>query len=833
MRVLAVLILAVICSAAEARQLKPDTLAAVPDTTRRDSLHAKKDSVSSGNGIDTLVNYSSRDSIIYNLTTKMMSLYANGEISYRDMRLRSERININWTSSVMTANGVSDTTDTSAAKVRGAPVMKDGNEEYHGSELSYNFVSKRGKIVVANTTIDQGYYHGEAIKKVEKDELFIEDGRYTTCDAPEPHYYFFSPRMKVIPGDQIIAEPIYLYIADVPILALPFGVFPNARGRRSGIIAPAYGEDANRGKYLAHLGYYFAISDYMDLGLTSNLYSKGGYSADGSYRYSLRDNFRGSVGVEYQRLHTGEANDPTYSEQESYRVAVLHDQTFDPATSASVNFTFTSNNSYQLTNDFNSALNQNIISTASVSHTFDENNSVSLSVARTQDLQNGNLFNTLPSFTLNHSSTYPFRWGKKDESEEDLSWYEKISFDYGLQAVNTVNRTQVSVDSVRTVTGGRDTIGTAQDYARQRDQSVSQHIDFNFAPKVGYVTIAPFLNYSDTRTFNNDDNPVLNRVDSSIMISNLRSAGRTGTIQSGVTLSSRLYGIVQPDMLGVAALRHTVTPSVSLTYSKQIVGDDPTGKQMFLTLGIGNLLEMKTTATDSAKEGNKIQLMNFHVGLTYNFSLDSVRFSEIQTSYNTKISNFLDLNGSANFNLYKLDPTSYRTLNTFLLADQGRLARLTSFNISLSTSLSGQRQSTGSGSGSDTVQPRHQIPGMSYNPYQQEDPDFGIPWNLSFAFNYNETKVPPFPTRAVNMNGHLEFNLTQAWKFSLQSSYDVTAREFIAPQIDISRDLHCWLLNFTWAPIGAYRHYELEIRVKAPSLRDLKLTKSGSDRGIY
>jgi hypothetical protein len=122
---------------------------------------------------------------------------------------------------------------------------------------------------------------------------------------------------------------------------------------------------------------------------------------------------------------------------------------------------------------------------------------------------------------------------------------------------------------------------------------------------------------------------------------------------------------------------------------------------------------------------------------------------------------------------------------------------------------------------------------MSYNPYEQEDPDFNIPWNLSFSLNFAETKVPPFPTRSVNMNGHLDFNLTPAWKFSFQTSYDVTSREFIAPQIDISRDLHCWILNFTWSPIGAYRHYQLEIRVKAPSLRDLKVSKSGSDRGIY
>jgi hypothetical protein len=390
----------------------------------------------------------------------------------------------------------------------------------------------------------------------------------------------------------------------------------------------------------------------------------------------------------------------------------------------------------------------------------------------------------------------------------------------------------VNIAGVKETIGGRDTVGLVHDYSRQKSQSVTQHADLNFAPKLGYLTIAPFLNYSDSRNFTDNDVPGLNTSDSSVIVNNSKTADRSGTVQSGVSVSSRLYGIVQPNLLGVAAIRHTVTPSLTFTYSKKIVGEDPFGKQMFLTLGIGNLLEMKTNPTEESKEGSKIQLLNFGANLSYNFSLDSLRFSEIRTNYNTKITNILDLSGSASFNLYAIDPNNYRTVNKFLISEEGRLARLTTFSIGLSTSFSGERKSSGSTS-SDSTPVRHRLPGMSYNPYQQEDPDFNIPWNLSFALNYAESKAQPFPSRSVNMNGHLDFNLTPAWKFSFQTSYDVTSNQFIAPQIDISRDLHCWILNFTWAPIGAYRHYQLEIRVKAPSLRDLKVTKSGSDRGIY
>jgi hypothetical protein len=74
--------------------------------------------------------------------------------------------------------------------------------------------------------------------------------------------------------------------------------------------------------------------------------------------------------------------------------------------------------------------------------------------------------------------------------------------------------------------------------------------------------------------------------------------------------------------------------------------------------------------------------------------------------------------------------------------------------------------------------------------------------------------------------GSLNLNLTRNWKISVTGSYDLIQHQFSAPQIMISRDLHCWMMNFTWNPLGSFSGYRLEIKVKAPSLQDLKLTKS-------
>lgn len=806
------------------------------DTSRAAAAPVGTDT-SRASGIDTLVTYSSTDSIVYDFSTRMMSLFQKGVIKYRELQLTSDRIDINWNTLTMRAWGIPYTADTTGKKYRGTPEMKDGNEVYYGHALTYNFVTKKGRIDVANTTIDQGYYRGEEIKKAGKEILYVEDGRYTTCDLPEPHYFFASPKMKVIPQDKVVAEPVYLYIADVPVFALPFGVFPNQRGRRSGLIAPAYGEDARRGRFLTHLGYYWAMSDYTDINFRSDLYTKGGWAAYSNYRYTLRYNFSGSISGEYKRLHTGESSDPGRTEDESYSLGIVHNEDFDPTAHLNVNFTFASNNSYRNTIDLNQALNQYVTSNATLSKAWEGTpNSITLSVSRQQNLLDGGLDETLPTLGFNHSQSYPFRWGKAKGDETSRPWYEDIGLSYNAQASNRISKVHRTIGGVRMKVGGIDTVGSVDDFEQDRSQTLTQGASFSIAPKLGYITISPSLSYQDDRSFSDNDVPEVNPADSTLITVNRRDSRRAGTISTGLSASSKLYGIVQPGILGIQALRHTVTPSLGITYSKQVIGEDPFGKQMVMNLGIGNVLEMKTLPGEAGKEGNKIQLLNLSAGISYNFSADSLNFTPIGVSYRTGIGSALDIGGTAGFDLYKLEevgPNTFVRVNRFLLKEEGRLARLTNVSIALSTSLSGERKSASQQpSPADSASRRR--PGMGYpNLYQEEEPDFSIPWQLSLSLNFSENKVPPSPSRASNLRGHLEFNLTESWKISLNAAYDVFNRDVLAPEVQISRDLHCWLMNFEWVPTGAYRHYQFEIRVKAPQLHDIKVTKSGSASGIY
>ena len=149
----------------------------------------------------------------------------------------------------------------------------------------------------------------------------------------------------------------------------------------------------------------------------------------------------------------------------------------------------------------------------------------------------------------------------------------------------------------------------------------------------------------------------------------------------------------------------------------------------------------------------------------------------------------------------------------------------------MSTSLSGEKLKSS--------ESENQTPASQQNAYQlgqqneiykgiydTKDADFTIPWDVTLNYNYSLNKLNPSQDIiSSNLSSSINFNLTPKWKISFSGSYDFDRQQFAAPQIRISRDLHCWIMNFTWNPVGTYRGYTLEIRVKAPQLQDLKITK--------
>jgi lipopolysaccharide assembly outer membrane protein LptD (OstA) len=838
-------------------QARDSSVASVRDTVAsRDTVRVP----SSPSGIDTVVTYTAADSIVYDLNVRRMFMYGKGTIHHKDLGLKADRITIDWTQSTLNAMGVKDTADTLGQRYVGKPEMIDGAETYRGFTIDYNFKSRKGRIDLGKTEIEKGFYAGETIKKVESDILYVEDGRFTSCDLEHPHYFFGSPTMKVVVKDRIIARPIFLAIDDVPVFALPFGVFPSQRGRRSGLIAPAYGQ-STLGRYLLHLGYYWAMSDYTDLALRADGYTKGSWALYGDFRYALRYLFNGGVSASMKTTVTREPGDPGYGRQRDFNIYLNHAQQFDPTARLVVDFTFTTGSYYaNTTTSYADLLRQNVVSNATFTKWWEGTpNSLTINIRRDQNLQpkagEVEVSDLLPSVSFSRSQTYPFRGSESSVSGE--KWYELFGYSYSGTFLNRKTKTKLT-----------------EGYHLDNRFGAQHHLTPNFTPHVGYFSVSPFFNYTEnwyTKSIRRFSVPDTSGADS-LITEDVNGFHAVRYYDMGVAISTKLYGMLQPGIFGIRGIRHQLTPSLRYTFhpdfadpkygyfqtykdvrgrdvaysifEREVYGGPSPGKSQSIGFDVGNVFEMKTASSDTAQEEHKVQLLNLSAGISYNFAADSLRFSEINMSYRTAIGELLNISGSASFNLYAFepfprlrptDPITGHRVNRFLINSGGGLAQLTNFSISVGTRFSGEKTTSKAGpvrTEADSLNDRMKRGYVGL--YDTPVPDFSIPWNLDLTLNFSQNQSNPYQKFiGTSLMGNLGFNLTENWKFTASSSYDIRTRQFAAPQITVYRDLHCWELNFSWVPLGTNRNYRLEIRLKAPQLQDIKVTRQTSASGLY
>ncbi len=827
---------------------QPDTLLPRPSdsvfTAYGDSVIKRDTTVKKKSyDVDSVIYASSSDSLFFYVNKKKMDLYGNSKLRYKDTDLKSGNIFVDFNTSNVFATGVPS--DSVPGKFKETPVLSQNGEVYDGQTMTYNYKTTQGLIQEAKTKTEGAIYSGEKIKKVDRDTYLIKDGVYTTCDADPPHYYFFSPEMKVIQKKEMIAKWIWLYFGGVPFpIPLPFAVFPLESGRRSGILPPAFGQDATKGYYFSHFGYYWAINDYVDLNMTADYYTRGSFGIQSRFRYNKRYGYSGSLQLGYRFVKQDLAYGAGFSKNKEWSISWNHQQTFTPTMRLSANLQFLSGKNYiqSTTNDLNTALNNNIYSNLSLNKTWDESgNSLNISYSRSQDLESGNITELLPSVTFSIPHQYPF---KRNGVFNDQKWYELIGFDYTGTFQNQRTKTAGNLN----LKGG------------------FQHsINASASPKIGYFNISPNISYTEDWYNKRLQETYAGQTVSggdSVISSEIHQINMVRTFRLGVSASTKFYGMFQPNILGISAIRHIVTPSLSYNftpdYSKpgwgyfgyytnskgqqikynkfqnEIFGGPTSGEQQNISFSIGNVFEMKTSAdpTDTTSKVKKFQLLNLNASMSYNFAADSLRFSDLSLSYRTQIGDILSFNGSSSFSPYDYSSTTGYDINKFLINEGKGFLRLRNFGFSVSTSLSGQKLKGSSEETPAQQQSNNFPPDQAANMYQgiynNREPDFTIPWNMSLSYNYSYSKSSPFnPYISSNISANIDFNLTPKWKFSVAGSYDFRYKQFSAPQIRISRDLHAWIMNFTWNPIGTFTGYYLEIRIKAPQLQDLKLTKRG------
>jgi len=817
----------------------------------------------SGSALDSKVDYSANDSIRFDVANQKMYLFGQAQVKYEDMVLKAEYIEFDMIKNIAYSRGGRDSLGRALMDTLGLPVgdpqFSDGGKSFDAKELTYNFRTQKGKIREVTTKEGEAYIHAIDAKKDSGDVYYIKNGRYTTCNLPHPHFYLQATKIKIIPDDKIIIGPAYLAVADVPTpLGLPFGVFPNKTGRKSGVLIPAYGE-SELGFFLKEGGYYFGFSDYFDLALRGDLYSKGSYGLKTNTNYAKRYKFTGFVGLSFAQIQVSEPGFSDYTNSKDFFVRWNHTQ--DPKANPTSRFSANVNagsSTYQTynSNTANDYLASTLLSNISWNKSWQGRPyNLSMSMAHTQNTKLKTVDVTLPEVAFTRNRFYPLQ--RKNQIGKP-NVFQKIGTSFSLNAKNQVSTYDSLIFEPKS-------LKFQKNLSERFRNGLKASIPINTSMNVGPFIITPSFVFNSYGYFQSYNKRYINDtvITDSLITDTIKGFRFAHDYNKSIAVSTKLYGMCSFKNARVKAIRHVMTPIASLSYrpdfgeprfnyyelvqlnkidttpvlyshfQNSVYGQPPSGKSGFLNLAVNNNLEMKLRPSkkDSSGLDRKVILIeNFGISSAYNIAAERFKWSNTNIFARTRLFKIVDILINATIDPYVYDTALGKRLDSFHFTKYKKIGRLTNAVFSLNTSL----RSLVKKDAKSKIPVRRMVGYEDELAYIQAHPeyyvDFNVPWDLSVYYNvvysklYGKSLIQDTIIQSLTFNGNL--SVTDKWKVGIRSGFDFVNKDFTYTAFDIYRDLHCWEMRLNWIPFGLRKSYMVTIAVKASVLQDLKLNRT-------
>ncbi len=826
------------------------------------------------------IDYAAADSLSMDIKNKMVWLYGNASIEYEDIKLKASLISIDLDKNTIHAYATED----SLCNPVGTPEFKQGDLSFKSKEIAYNFTTKKGLIQNVITKEGDGYIHGSVIKKINDSVTDVGRGEYTTCDLPDhPHFSLKFTRAKVLSGNMIVTGPAWITVEGVPLpLALPFGLFPNKKGRSSGLIIPKYGESADRGFFLEDGGYYFGLNDYFDLKLTGDIYSRGSWALKPIMSYKKRYKYSGNFSFKYAKTISGYPGDANYYNKNDFNVNWSHRQ--DPKSrpnsifSASVNAGSSSYNKYNPTT-VNDYLSNQFSSSITYDLKLGNFGQLTTSARHSQNTQNHQVSLSLPEIAFGINRIYPF---KRKTQTGKAKWFESINITYKMDLQNQLNT--------------YDSLVFKPDVGSKFVNGIRHSIPISGSFKIlKYFSWSNSINYTErwyTKTVRENwvnDTTALGGYINIDTISGFKTA-RDYSFSSSI--STTIYGMKQFRKGYIRAIRHVVRPSIGFSYLpdfgtsalgywqpvqynskgdmtkysifggsgtfQPLYGAPPSQKSGAINFGLTNNLEMKVRSDKDTVTGTKKVMLidNFSISTSYDLAKDSLRWSDISISARTTL--FKKIQVSYNsvyspYGLYRQPFYGYTMLdyysNPYYNPIPGPVINQSQYSINkkpLRFVNAGWNLSFGYDLKPKAKTAKKPVPGSATTPEIEDltnNPrlyiDWDNPWSLHVDYNFRLSTTPVLTTGELKRDIIQTFrvagdvNVTEKWKFSAQTGYDFQQKAFAYTSITIYRNLHCWEMRMNWIPYGTQKSWNFQINAKSSLLQDLKLTKKKDFRDNY
>lgn len=823
--------------------------------------------------VDTVVVY--RGGFIdYDIPQQITYLERDARVDYRDSGLGAGKIVVTWENNLLRAEGAFEEQPT---------LYQTGRDPMVGELMEFDLVSERGRVVKGRTKLDNGFYHGELLHRFPDNIYYVRRSLYTTCDLDAPHFYFAANRMKMIQGDKVIAKPVVFYLADVPLLALPFAVFPNqAGGRRTGWIMPGYGESRKDGQYLQGLGYFWAINDYADATTSLDFYTKRGLKVVNRLRYNRRYRFSGSLALTFfKSLFIDDKDIVNLFAGRSpldWSASWQHRQTIDPTQHFNVNARYTSSPSLNRNfgTNLRTRLNQQIVSNASYSKNWRSiSSSITVALQERYDLQAVERLKTapkslgqkieertrtLPRIRFSRNNTPLFKAAKG----RTPAWYNNIRWSINSNLNNSQSifweADSVTADSLywpedRVVLNR---FSARHNVSLNAQQNLFRYISMNL--NLG-ITEGWVPSHREAQIDAATGGFVRDTTSGRIEFNEVKGFNARHTGRISLSAQTNIYGMIPLQIGSLRALRHVITPTVSYSYtpdfSKPFLGYDlgyfqedskgelfdrfsgspiggtPSTEQQAISISVTNLFQAKQEIDG---QEYKPTILRWNMGTSYNFTADSLNMAPIRSSFRSPFLDKLNLDISMVHDIYDVNENN-RRINKVL-----PFPRLASMNASTRLRLAGTRfvplpeeEEAEPATPEDTleVEPDELDQIGSRRRVGKPTLNQGNLWEAGLGLRYNlQPSLDKDKRETFWLEGDIKAAIGPGWKVRYSARFNMLTQGLVHHDVQLYRELHCWEFAFNWTPSGPGQGFYLRINVRDLDLRDIKFESRGGRQSV-
>lgn len=165
----------------------------------------------------------------------------------------------------------------------------DPDRTFRAEKIELDVNTREGTIHQGRIFLKKENYHieGKLIERLSEDRYRLEEGSFTTCDTEGdycPAWRFRAKRLRVQLEQYLVARGVVFYIQEVPVMYLPYLIYPVKQTRQTGLLIPHVGYNTREGfKY--RQSFFWAIAGNQDLTTTLDYRGDQGVGGGLEYRY--------------------------------------------------------------------------------------------------------------------------------------------------------------------------------------------------------------------------------------------------------------------------------------------------------------------------------------------------------------------------------------------------------------------------------------------------------------------------------------------------------------------------------------------------------------------